>query len=155
MTKKQAPQFQTAYAAKPRVQFSTKDTRTEQSHKQECDINYILAKHLKTGVINHQNAYGGQYGDTSAIDYHSAMNTIINADKMFNDLPSGTRTRFQNDPAQFLDFVGDENNLEEMYTMGLAIRPEKPANAEVSPAMKAAAETEAKPKGEADKTVTT
>ncbi len=150
MTKKQAPQFQTAYAAKPRVQFSTKDTRTEQSHKQECDINYILAKHLKTGVINHQNAYGGQYGDTSAIDYHSAMNTIVNADQMFNDLPSGTRSRFQNDPAQFLDFVGDENNLEEMYTMGLAIRPDTSAIAEVS----APAETEAEPKGEADKTVT-
>ena len=151
MTKKQAPQFQTAYAAKPRVQFSTKDTRTEQSHKQECDINYILAKHLKTGVINHQNAYGGQYGDTSAIDYHSAMNTIVNADQMFNDLPSGTRTRFQNDPAKFLDFVGDENNLEEMYTMGLATRPATPSNAEVSTPV----ETEAEPKGEADKTVTT
>lgn len=150
-TPKKITKFVSAYSQKQRQQFATTDSRTEQSHKQECDINYILAKHLKTGVLNHQNEYGGQYGDTSAIDYHSAMNTIVKADQMFNDLPSDLRSQFQNDPSKFLDFVGDENNLDEMVDMGLASRPATPANAEVSTPV----ETEAEPKGEADKTVTT
>jgi hypothetical protein len=38
---------------------------------------------------------------------------------MFEDLPSSIRSRFENQPSQFLDFVHDENNLQEMQQMGL------------------------------------
>lgn len=38
---------------------------------------------------------------------------------MFEDLPSQIRSRFENRPDKFLDFVNDENNQQEMVKMGL------------------------------------
>ena len=40
---------------------------------------------------------------------------------MFADLPSSIRTKFNNDPAQYLDFVQDPEKLEEMRELGLAL----------------------------------
>ena len=48
------------------------------------------------------------------------MQIVATANSMFQDLPSSIRNQFQNDPGQFLDFVQDPENLEEMREMGLA-----------------------------------
>ena len=42
---------------------------------------------------------------------------------MFEELPSQIRKKFNNDPAQFLDFVQNENNKDALYEMGLALAP--------------------------------
>ena len=39
---------------------------------------------------------------------------------MFAELPSSLRTKFENKIGNFLNFVQDENNLEEMQELGLA-----------------------------------
>lgn len=104
----------------------TQPSRTKQAHKDECDINRILARYKQTGVVEHLNRFQGDYGDLVAVDYQTAMNTVIEAQNAFNVLPASVRKRFANDPAEFLAFVSDPANKNEMVEMGLANRPADP-----------------------------
>lgn len=93
---------------------------TEQHHKASCDVNNILAKYRKTGLLEHANQYQGQYGDfTSVEDYHTSINAVMRANAMFEALPSNIRTRFSNDPAEFLGFVQNDANRQEAIDLGL------------------------------------
>ena len=94
---------------------------TKQSFADECDINNIMRRYEKDGVLNHLNKYQGNFGDfTGAVDYHEAMNIVAKADQMFMDLPASIRARFGNDPGAFVEFATDPKNLDEMVKMGLA-----------------------------------
>ena len=88
--------------------------RTKQSFLHECNINNIMAKFQRTGQINHYAKYAPQYGEITGADLMDAMQTIIDADNMFEELPSTLRDRFNNDPAQFLEFIENPENREEM-----------------------------------------
>jgi len=88
--------------------------------KDECDINNILRKYIKTGNISHFSKHSGAYMDCPELDYRQALETLNTAQNMFNDLPGKTRQKFHNDPGEFLAFVQDEKNLDEMRSMGLA-----------------------------------
>lgn len=105
-----------------RVQFATKgESMTHQSHQQECDINHIMAKWQKTGVMEHVNRYQGDYADFTNMpqDYQDSMNQVLEAQDMFQSLPSSVRRRFGNDAGAFVDFVADPDNREELSRMGL------------------------------------
>lgn len=103
-----------------RVQLFCGDSMTEQHHKDSCDINFILRKYQSSGILTHYNEFEGNYGDfTDVLDYHESMNKVIAADSMFKSLPSSVRFRFNNDPALFLDFVHNPDNVEELRKMGL------------------------------------
>jgi len=93
---------------------------TKQSFTEECDINNILKKYQKTGAIDHVNKHEASYGYATSHDFQSALETIKRGRIMFEELPSSIRTKFENDPAKFLDFVQDNNNLKEMQELGLA-----------------------------------
>jgi len=97
---------------------------THQSHKNECDINNIMRKFEKFGVLEHRNNYEGQYGDFTAVpqDYREAMTSVLAAQEMFLELPSKIRRRFGNDPGAFLDFATDPQNGPAMVEMGLAVK---------------------------------
>lgn len=119
--------FQTQYNvfANP-VIVCEEETRTKQSFKDECDINNILSKYAKTGIVNHINQSEGQYGDfSSEQDYQKALNIVIEAQNTFASLPAEVRDKFANDPAQFLKFTEKEENIEELVKMGLAVKKEK------------------------------
>lgn len=109
----------------------TGDSMTRQAHAAECDINNIMKRYQKDGVITHFAKYEGQYGDVTGLEFTNAMQTIATANSMFEDLPSTARAKFDNDPAKFLKYVEDPANLEEMRSTGLAKgRPENPASSE-------------------------
>lgn len=76
-----------------------------QSFKDQCDINRILDKAKRAGVVSHISQYGGQYGDFTGFDYESAMVRIAEANSMFYDLPAEVRAEFGNKPSAFLTFV--------------------------------------------------
>lgn len=113
--------FRTPFERK-RVQVKfLKPSMTKQCFKDECDINTILKKHQKTGVIEHLNRYHGDYSDVCSVeDYQMSLNQVIEAGELFASLPSKVRARFANDPATFLQFVGDPSNMQELIEMGLA-----------------------------------
>lgn len=131
--------FNTVFSRGPRVQvvFSG-DGRTRQSMRDESDINVIMAKYAKTGYVNHLARHGGDYAFASSVSFHEAMNIVTRADQMFSDLPAKARVRFGGDPAQFLEFVQDSSNFDEMVVLGLA--DPKPAPAEAASAGEEAAE---------------
>jgi len=112
--------FRTAYGAKLKVAIATGDGLTEQNHKDETDINNIVRKYNKTGLIDHLNQFEKQYGDMTGFDYQDAMNTVAVANTMFEGLPSAIRNKFDNDPAKFINFVDDEANADKLVEMGLA-----------------------------------
>jgi len=115
--------FKTAYGKRVPVRFETTGySLTDQSMAPECDINKIMLRWQKTGVLEHRNTFEGQYGDFINVpqDYHSAMNQVIEAEEMFSSLPAKLRKRFGNDPGAYLDFVADPENASELVKMGLA-----------------------------------
>lgn len=132
-----------------RVQIETsRESNVEQAHAGATDINAIVRKYLKTGEMA-QNGAGG-YGDfTGAEDFHSTQNRIIAANEHFMALPSDLRSRFDNDPGQFLTFMNDDSNTEEAIELGLIhdpkIKPDPPLE-ESKPA-----EKESEPPSEPDK----
>lgn len=108
----------------------------------ECDINILMAKYQKTGMLDHIVRYKGQYADvTNQEDYQSAIHTIMDANDMFESLPARVRDRFHNSPGEFLAFVEDPSNRDEMAELGLLDKPPTPP-AEPTPPTTSTPETE-------------
>lgn len=92
---------------------------TEQNYKKECDVNMIVAKYDKTGLITHIQKFEAQFGDLTGLDFKQAQDLIANARNQFEQLPSHIRKRFRNSPEYLLHFMEDENNREEAIRLGL------------------------------------
>ena len=92
----------------------------QQSAMRECDVNSIMAKYRKTGLLEHVNRFQGNYGDfTEAPTYHDAFNKLVEAQEMFQSLPAHVRDKFANDPGLFLEYVSDDKNKAGMEELGL------------------------------------
>jgi len=96
-------------------------SRTIQSQKEEADINTIVRNFGLTGKVP-VGVRVPQYGDFSGVsDYREALEAIRAADESFLSMPSDLRKRLDNDPARFVEWCADPNNLEEMRKLGLAV----------------------------------
>lgn len=117
--------MKSSYHPHERVQKTFKKPSVAvQAQAKECDINNIMRKFDKTGVIEHVGNHGPSYEDAPSYDdLHEAMNLVTHAQSMFAELPARIRAKFANDPAEFLEFVDDPDNRSEMALMGL-IAPE-------------------------------
>jgi len=94
-------------------------TLAQQNFKDECDINHIVKQFGLTGELP-GHPLNPQYGDfTGVLDYHSAVNAVLSAQDEFMELPAQMRSRFNNDPALLIDFLGNEENREEAIKLGL------------------------------------
>ena len=78
---------------------------TEEAHADRVDINNIMAKYLRTGIIDHVNRHQPSYGIMDGSTYHEQMCALATANEMFMDLPAKVREKFGHDPAKFLDYV--------------------------------------------------
>lgn len=101
---------------------------TEQSHKAEVDINNIIRRHgvdmiAKTAAMQAPNM---RFDDVTGNDFQEAMNIILKAEDSFMQLPSKIRKEFNNNPAEFLDFVQNPENQDRMIELGLAEAPPVP-----------------------------
>jgi phage internal scaffolding protein len=110
---------------KTRVQkIFTKPSRTKQAFKHEVDINRIMAKYQKTGLLPVTNK-SPLYGDFSSIpDFETASNKLIAAQNAFDAQPASLRKRFNNNPSELLHFLQDESNRDEAIKLGLVPKPE-------------------------------
>lgn len=92
------------HGVKPRLVCGK--SRTKQSFKADCDINTILKRFDKTGVLTHVNRRQPIYIDASEMhSYRDALNQVIQVESHFAELPSDIRAEFDNDPAVYLDWV--------------------------------------------------
>lgn len=97
----------------------------KQAFKDECDINTIMSKYQRTGLIEHVQRVQGSYGDfTSVQDYQLSLNQVIEAQDAFDALPSSVRKRFNNEPTQLMAFISDDANYDEAVRLGLIERKE-------------------------------
>jgi phage internal scaffolding protein len=120
--------FQTAYMIdKPRVQtFNDKPSMTKQALADNADINKIIKRYNKTGVLQNMKEFEGQYGDFDSQDFQDAMNVVAEANTLFEQVPSTIRAEFKNDPGAFIDFATNPENQEQMAKWGLAKPIEPP-----------------------------
>lgn len=94
-------------------------TRTQQQFKDECDINEIVRRFGLTGKLP-DNVRMPEYVDYEGVfDFQTAMNTMMDAEREFMKLPASVRRRFDNDPQQLLEFVGNGQNQAEAEALGL------------------------------------
>lgn len=97
-----------------------KPSLTQQHFKDDCDINKIIERFTRTGLMPQYPGEEMHYGDyTSSVDYHEAMTIVAQAREQFEALPSAVRDKFDNDPAKMLDFVSKKENIEESVKLGL------------------------------------
>lgn len=110
-----------------RVQYhSDRPSRTQQHFKKECDVNSIMEKYRKTGMMTHVRSTSPSVGDFSAYgDFKTNLDLVRNAADEFAALPAHIRKRFNNDPANLIEFVYNDENREEAEKLGLV--PQKVA----------------------------
>lgn len=91
----------------------------QQQFKDECDINNILRQFNITGQLP-QGTLSPKYGDFTGIsDYKTALDRVIAADEEFMNLPAEIRARFNNDAAELINFLDNEENRAEAEKLGL------------------------------------
>lgn len=102
-------------------------SKTRQEFKEECDLGKTIARFGKTPegreVLRKAQGYVAdvKFGDALAIpDFRAAQDAVRKAEASFMALPAVVRRRFANDPALFLDYATNPENLDEMRAMGLA-----------------------------------
>lgn len=105
--------------AKEFATINDQPSMTEQSHKKQCDINYILADYAKTGVLKHAHKNQGSYDDVSQMDFQKAVDLVADTRSMFEALPALTRAEFNNDVNQFLTEVRNPENGQRMQDLGI------------------------------------
>ena len=100
---------------------------TRQEFAEEADINNLMARYERTGVISHQSPKTPRYVDWSEMpDLHSALQILADAETAFMSLPAKVRAEFENDVSQFVKYAEDPENLEQMRSWGLAKPAEPP-----------------------------
>ena len=108
------------------VKFNTSgDSLTEQHHKDACNINNIVAKYHKTGVMSNMRVSAPVFKDCTANDFFEIQNQFLEASDAFASLSSSVRKRFGNDPHNLIEFLDDPKNRDEAVKLGL-IDPQTP-----------------------------
>lgn len=103
---------------------SVNPSMTQQHFKAECDINVIMARYEQTGLLVDP-LIAGQGGtplfdDFSDLpDLMTAQNKLIEAQQLFESLPSRIRKDFDNDPVAFVEFCQNPDNEDKLRDYGL------------------------------------
>lgn len=90
---------------------------TEQHHEKACNINNIVAKYAKTGLVDHVQNLPGRYGDVTGADFQAAQNLVAEQVSLFNELPAEVRGKFENDPAIYLDLLATDQGIDTLAGM--------------------------------------
>lgn len=111
------------------ISFEGTEEITQQHFASEADINTIMARYQRTGILVDPLNPGtrkAQFGDFgSVMEYQESMNLIIAAQEAFDELPAVVRKRFNNDPAEMLAFLEDDSNRDEAVRLGFIEAEEK------------------------------
>lgn len=99
------------------------ESLTQQSDADDADINVIMARYQKTGMMPGIQETPLQGDFSSGEDFRALQDKLLAAREAFGEIPAEIRKRFNNDPAQFVDFVQNPENADELVKMGLANAP--------------------------------
>lgn len=97
------------------------ESLTHQEFREESDINTIIDRFgIGENPIEAQKWVTNVDISDAPDNYMDVMNQLNAAKAQFMTLPAKVRARFDHDPGQFVSFVSDASNAEEMVRMGLA-----------------------------------
>lgn len=117
----------------------------KQSFAEEADINTIVRRFGLSGELP-VGARMPTYGDFALVnDFKTAMDALALANESFEAMPAAIRARFHNDPAEFVDFCSNDENIDEARKLGLVPAAEVVKAAELVVAAPAAAVVVAPP----------
>jgi len=97
----------------------TLEDRTQQQYRDECNINFLMKRYEKTGILPQGRDAPLQYADVSAMDFTESMNRVAVVRGVFSQLDARTRARFENNPEHMLEFLADPGNAAEAVKLGL------------------------------------
>lgn len=100
----------------------TLPSMTRQEFAAECDINALMARYDKTGMLPANRPGEAFYYDFTEMpsDLLGVLAVMDSANEAFMTLPAVVRKEFDNDAARFLMFASDPGNLDQMRDWGLA-----------------------------------
>jgi len=120
---------------RPTVDCSVMPSRTVQSEKQSCDINYIVSQYRKTGVLPHQAARMPVYADVSEVgDFRELVDRVEATKRWFAKLPAKVRAAFGNDAVALMDAIGDPDQQAKLEELGLIGKKVEEAKADLEKA---------------------
>jgi len=107
---------------------------TQQHFKDDCDINKIIDRYNKTGILAGPPGVNmgrrPQFGDFSLVsDYQTAQMQLQQAEETFMELPSKLRKRFNNSVQELISFMENPENREQAIELGLLDKPVVPVSA--------------------------
>lgn len=92
---------------------------TEQNHKDQCDVNKIIKKYDKNGIISHVSSMKAEFGDCPAVEYKEMQDRLVKMQGEFNKLPASIKKRFGNNPFSLIAFMDDAGNRDEAIKLGM------------------------------------
>lgn len=103
--------------------ISCPESMAQQQFREETDINTIVERFGLTGEMpdDFKMPVSGDF--TGITDYHSAMNTVRQAEEAFLQIPAGIRAEFNNDPGRLMSFLEDDKNRAKAMELGLVPKP--------------------------------
>lgn len=117
------------------IYFDPKDNRTKQEFVAQSNINNIINKYAKNGINPFVLTKDSKFGDFTKVPSHQeALELVIRAEDHFMQLPAELRSRFNNDPGELLDFLGDKANRKEAISLGLVQDLNKEKDLKIQPA---------------------
>lgn len=113
--------FNSGYSPIPEVDTVVEGpSLTEQTHMKSCDVNNIIKRYERTGVVEHVSKREPRYMDVSECpDYHESLQIVKEVEEMFSSMPAVLRDRFDNDAGVYLSWINDPENKEEAEELGL------------------------------------
>lgn len=106
-------------------------SRVKQEFGARSDINFILRRYRKSGMVESVNRARPAFADLVGVkDLHSTLTRVRKAEEAFEALPSELRSRFHNSSQELLSFISDRRNFDEAVKLGLV----EPRKAPVEPA---------------------
>lgn len=127
----------------PRIDCSKDKPLTQQSAKDECDINIIIER-MKRGLdLPTVDPRPPKYGDFTQIptDLRDCLAEVKMANDLFMTLDAKVRFRFENNPVLLLDFLNDPKNRDEAIALGLVEPPKAPNTVSDTPPVETKAPT--------------
>lgn len=128
--------FRTKYSPRRSVSlsFGADEGRTKQEFLADCDLNRIVERYRRTGVLPESvRANAMRFGDFSSLPtLAEAQEKIHVANELFLALPSRVRDRYNNDPAAFFADSQTPEGRELFVTLGIASHV-KPAPSPADP----------------------
>lgn len=113
------------FGTRVRPTIDTGPGRTKQSFRDEVNVNTIVAKARKTGLLTYVNPRKPFYGDVSGLrSYQESLAIVRQADEMFMRMSGEIRARFSNDPYKMIAFLQDKRNLDEAVRLGMVTKRE-------------------------------